>query len=353
MTNDSQKESNSPKPIMLVMLKGDTIELDTPPVSPVIEAMSDKYFLIHGYGDSFYNVFEWDAPQNRLKKIGGFLKKGRGPTEMISPTVNVDKERKKIYILDFNGIISKLIIIPYDKIEHIFDKEKWTEISFLGMSTGLLFPSFVAADDTSIIVLGSSPTSDNLLSIINLSNMSTKEIPYTFPGTSFEQTNRMNVLKHLVYGTNALIKKRPNENDFLYACSHGKFAEIMTIRDNEVVNHVNLSNIIPKYTSKDNANPIYSDNCLQGYTAYVTSNSIYLLDLPLTKEDINKGNNYKGYPFYYADKLLVYNWDGKLVNTYLLDTPICTFVVDEKDTILIGMTIDKNGDTLVKKYVLL
>lgn len=339
--------------VKLVKLKGDTIDFGNSIISPVITALSDEHFLIRGYGENYFNVFEWDTSQNRLVNLGGFLKKGKGPTEMISPTVNIDKERKIIFVLDFNGNISKLIKIPYDKIEKIFNKEEWMEISFTNLVNGLYFPSFVAANDTSIIVLGSSPASNNMLSIVNLSNLSTKEIPYTFPNTSYEQTNSMNVLNHLVYGINATIEKRPNGNELLYACSHGKFAEIITVRDYEVINHINISSIIPKYTSKDNANPVFSNDCLQGYTVYVTSNCIYLLDLPLTKEDINKGKNYKGYPFYYSDKLLVYNWDGKLVNTYLLDAPICTFVVDAKDNALIGMTNDKNGDIIVKKYTLI
>ena len=350
--SQNQTSNNQSETMELVKLRGETIDIGTSIVRPVITALSDKHFLIRGYEENYFNVFEWDTLQNRMVNIGGFLKKGKGPSEMISPTVNIDKERKIIYLLDFNGNISKLIKIPYNRIEKIFDKEEWIEISLANLVNGLYFPSFVAANDTSIIVLGSSPSSNNMLSIVNITNLTTKEIPYTFPKTNYELVNRRNVLMHLVYGINSTIEKRPNGEDLLYACSHGKFAEIIKIRNNEVNNRIIISSVIPKYTSKDNANPIFSNDCLLGYTAYVTSSYIYLLDLPFTKQDINKGKNYKGYPFYFSDKLFVYNWDGKLVNTYLLDTPLCTFVVDGKDNILIGMTTDKEGDCIVRKYKL-
>lgn len=324
--SQNQTSNNQSETMELVKLRGETIDIGTSIVRPVITALSDKHFLIRGYEENYFNVFEWDTLQNRMVNIGGFLKKGKGPSEMISPTVNIDKERKIIYLLDFNGNISKLIKIPYNRIEKIFDKEEWIEISLANLVNGLYFPSFVAANDTSIIVLGSSPSSNNMLSIVNITNLTTKEIPYTFPKTNYELVNRRNVLMHLVYGINSTIEKRPNGEDLLYACSHGKFAEIIKIRNNEVNNRIIISSVIPKYTSKDNANPIFSNDCLLGYTAYVTSSYIYLLDLPFTKQDINKGKNYKGYPFYFSDKLFVYNWDGKLVNTYLLDTPLCTIV---------------------------
>ena len=104
--SQNQTSNNQSETMELVKLRGETIDIGTSIVRPVITALSDKHFLIRGYEENYFNVFEWDTLQNRMVNIGGFLKKGKGPSEMISPTVNIDKERKIIYLLDFNGNIS-------------------------------------------------------------------------------------------------------------------------------------------------------------------------------------------------------------------------------------------------------
>ena len=49
---------------------------------------------------------------------------------------------------------------------------------------------------------------------------------------------------------------------------------------------------------------------------------------------------YKGMPNYFADELVVFDWNGNIIEAYRLDQPICNFGVDGTKNILYGTTLD-------------
>ena len=51
----------------------------------------------------------------------------------------------------------------------------------------------------------------------------------------------------------------------------------------------------------------------------------------------------------YKRQLIVYDWDGNLINAYRLDVPIVSFGVTNDDSVLYGTTLDEE-DFVVRKY---
>jgi hypothetical protein len=88
---------------------------------------------------------------------------------------------------------------------------------------------------------------------------------------------------------------------------------------------------------------------LGGIVAKMTNDRIYCLVLPYTRKEENEQPFYKGMPNYFADELVVFDWNGNIIEAYRLDQPICNFGVDGTKNILYGTTLD-GEDFVVRKY---
>lgn len=170
---------------------------------------------------------------------------------------------------------------------------------------------------------------------------------FSFP--TFSSPTDLKVADHLVYG-NASLAKHPLLSKLVYTCRYGRFVEILETNGAQITKRIPIFNKYPIYKVKG-SNFKTEDNCLQGAVTQVTKNRIYCLLTPYTKKEAKENTTYKGMPNYYSDELHVFDWDGKLIKTYQLDMPICSFCVDETDSILLGSTL-QGEDFAVRKYKL-
>ena len=87
-----------------------------------------------------------------------------------------------------------------------------------------------------------------------------------------------------------------------------------------------------------------------GIVAKVTNDRIYCLVLPYTRKEENEQSFLiKVCRNYFADELVVFDWNGNIIEAYRLDQPICNFGVDGTKNILYGTTLD-GEDFVVRKY---
>ena len=81
---------------------------------------------------------------------------------------------------------------------------------------------------------------------------------------------------------------------------------------------------------------------------YVSNNILHINTKEPTKESI-ENKEYKGLPNYFGDNLYIFDWNGQLIDSYLLDIPVCSFCVDSSNKYIIASSID--GESFIlKKY---
>ena len=311
----------------------------------VIEDFFENYFIVLEINNNdCYSIY--DLVGTNLKYKGSFLKKGNGPNEMMHPSCFSDD--KLFFVYDYNSMVKSIVTIPHDEICNFFDASIWNKIEMPKMNQYLIFPSLSKMNDSIFVIAGSKINENNILSSINIDAMEINKLKYLIPLE--DNFNTSNIAKQMVY-CDAKIMRQPRGNKLLYICNSGRFSKILSFVNNEVSKETSLLNIYPKYFSKDGYNIHFENECLRGMLAKVTQNKIYLMEIPLTKEDIKIQKQYKGFPNYFNDELYVYDWDGNLLKKYILDIPICSFAIDEKNNCFYGMTINlENGDNVMRKF---
>ena len=89
-----------------------------------------------------------------------------------------------------------------------------------------------------------------------------------------------------------------------------------------------------------------TEESMQRYYAAVSDNYIYIKISPNNQE-----KDYKKYPFYYGDYVMVYDWDGKKVKDFVTDKPFNTFVIDDNDKYLYTELDDlETGEVTIYRY---
>ena len=309
-------------------------------------AKSGEYIIVQSkYENPVFTVYALN--KDTLIEHGAFLRTGEGPFEMIYPNAFYDSKINKFFVYDFAGGLKSMYSIDVSKITNLYDTSTWERVALPEIKSYYFGLSMFLMDDHGFLILGSHFNSKNLYSYVKC-----YELNYSYPlndGTF----NMEPIVKQSVY-MDAVIVKHPFLDKFVYACGTGMYADIINYADTLLVNRISLFNIYPEYTTKDGVNRSYKNECLRGMQVRVTKDAIYIQKFPLTKEDVRNRVMYKGYPNYYNDELFVFDWEGNLIRKYVLDTPIYSYVIDEENNKLYGMTVDlENDEPLVMSYTMM
>lgn len=233
---------------------------------------------------------------------------------------------------------------------NVFDYKYWTKIQWPEKEKHF-WRNFVPINDSIFLGLGGDDDKTNLLSVIYPYKNEIKELNIEYPD---DRNPVKKIIKRGVYNNGELSKRR-SDNQYLYTCLMGNYAEIITLDSQaNVSGRKVIVDDFPIYkAAPDGLNPLYENESLTGLYSYVTDQKIYLMQTPYNKEEYFKSTDYKGYPKYYSDALYIFDWEGRFIKAYTLDKPICSFAVDEKDSFLIGITMNlKDGEFYMEKYFL-
>lgn len=342
------ESDNKNENVKEVNLKSELIHCDSILWGANFIAQIDNYLIMQSVrSDPFFWIYE--IQNNKIIEKGSFLSFGEGPFEANIPYSFYDNKMNKLFICNFSGILQSMYSIDLQHIDNLYNTSKWKTIKVPDTKTFYVGTSMLALNDSTLLTLGSPFSSQNLYSVIKMSdsNPTIAELDYLCPQTD-GTFNIDPVVKQGVY-MDATITKHPYLDKFVYACGSGKYADIIEYSGNNLSKKKSLFNIYPKYSTKDGLNRHYDEDCLRGLQTRVTKDAIYLLPLPLTKGDLRKPILYKNYPNYCNDEIFVFNWDGYLIKKYILDTPIYSFLVDDVHNYLFGMSVDLEGDNLIMK----
>lgn len=343
--NQNQVDSS----VDVISLSGESLVCDSLIWNPGIEVAYHGYIIIKSSGEYLYDVFK--ISDNNLAKDGSFLKKGTGPFEMTHSDIFKDDKHNKLYISNYDGRIEKIYAIPLNDINNLYDTSQWDIIHFPTYSKYIFFPSIAMLNDSVWILPGAEINAHNIVSSVNIRNGEIHALGFYFPNAKFKTSGQLNIAEQMVY-SDATLVKHPSMNKLLYSCSSGRYAEILSISNGEIEERIPLLKEYPQYKSKDGVNRHFKDECLRGMITRVTENKVFCLLVPLTKKDVRTDILYKGYPNYYCDELLVFNWEGVLLHKYVLDMPVCSFVTNEQGDAIYATTIDNAGEYIIRRYLI-
>lgn len=330
-------------------LSGELLSSDSDiPLGNIVDLIDNNIIISSYRQNNAFSVYQLKG--DSLIEKEAFLRHGEGPFEMIQPFSFYNKQENKLYVYDHVGYLKSMYSIDLQNFQNLYNTSTRVEIQTPDLKDYFWPGRMRKMNDNSFLMLGSKVRSRNLLSKINLTNNAAFELNSPYP----EQDGAFSVDQMVKQGVylDGVIEKHPDLDKVVYACSTGKYAEIIDLMHSEL-NRTLISAIYPKYRTQDGINRAYLDDCLQGMQVRVTENYIYTLLYPLTKGDVRNKKSYKGYPSYCGDELLVFNWQGEFIKKYALDNPVYSYVVDEKDDFLYAMTthIDGEGE-LMKRYKL-
>lgn len=307
--------------------------------------LEDDCLIMRSYNrDSLIQILKVDDTQ--LKTLRSMVSKGQGPYDVNSFDISV--QDSIIWLLDFSSNIQKCFTIDY-KAETVLSVNRYKKIP-LSEELKRLYtfgPSnFECVGDSCLLILGGRQGYEEFFSMYYLNSEKIFPLAY-WPNDGFDGDIR---IKQSVYlGTSRLFKCK-GQNRFLYQSSAGQILVLFDVDGNEMKNLCNISCNYPHYEVREdglNYKILYpTEESMQRYYVAVSDNYIYVKVSPN-----NQQKNYKGYPFYYGDYVMVYDWNGTKVKDFVTDKPFSTFVIDDDDEYLYTELEDlKTGEVTIYRY---
>lgn len=280
----------------------------------------------------------------------GFLRRGNGPKEVDIFRCWMDKCTKKLTLLNINGTLTHGLEIDLNSSKNCTSSDLWNRLDFNKIEKVRYGDGFVRLPNGRILITGGGYDTPVTLSEIDVKNQSVVPIGF-WPEDRFDGRN---LVKQSIYIDNATLHRNMKSEQLLYVSGKGKYAFIFRLEKNTVTQKIMLFDAFPSYmTAEDGINSRLNADCEAGFRVTVTDSLIYMRPEEYEVVRGQMPDNYKGYPYYYNDKVYVFDWNGKMVRKYMLDTPFFDFIIDEGNKRMYASTDDlETGGTIVKRYSL-
>ncbi|MDR0973481.1 MAG: TolB-like 6-bladed beta-propeller domain-containing protein [Prevotellaceae bacterium] len=290
--------------------------------------------LIAYYGDTLIvrcyqceNKFAvYTVRGDSLRYIGECLTEGQGPFEVIGAVYGYfrDERTKTPYVYNVTHGNTRLFQVP-----NLLNQETWRPLKCPQISLSY-WRSFAPHDEHTFIASSGYIDKENWLAAIDLDKQEVIPLPIYYPEDGVE--NVASITKTMVYSSN-ILKQPGSKGRYLHYCyNFGNYAEIVEIGEGlEIKQRRLLLDVLPKYRVLPNKDFSLIKNCLNGVKAFVTAAYIYIMPYDGISKHSRGMNN----------EVFVFDWEGNFIKSYRLDTSIYTFfAVDERDTQLVGVTVD-------------
>lgn len=287
----------------------------------------------------------YDIAGDSLKRDGSFGIKGRGPFEFTYPSFYLRQD--SLYMLDasLSGELPKIVCAAVEDLRNGSGYDKWKEYDLQWIGSMLLGMGFVPAGGQDFILIGEEFGKENLLNAVNISERTVRGMDYWID----DNYSGPVIPKQSIYTGNADIFI--NGDRLLYASGEGRYLEILRLgKDFKLSHETSIYSIPPVYeATPDGLNFKPLETSYRGIDAYTTDRFIYISLNPYNPEY----KPYKGYPWYCADEIEVYDWDGNFAGCFATDIPFYDFVVTPDDGTLYTLTEDPgSGEPAVYKTAL-
>lgn len=217
----------------------------------------------------------------------------------------------ELYVLDYPNSCNKLLSltkISYtETISSMKDSKVWKKLSLAAIpSIRCVFDTFISLSDSTILIPGSTHNEiGHILSVIDYKNLTVTPLNY-WPSDGIKCDS---LAKHSIYTDNCRIYGN-NDNLFLYVCGEERFAFIFSIEGNNIKVKKELYSTYPDYKGL-NGNYMINERSGKSLVTAANKKNIYafLVEDKLIDKRVSRSGNV----------IEVYNWDGVLEKTIMLD----------------------------------
>lgn len=288
--------------------------------------------------------------EDSIVSAGEFLTIGDGPYEMHFPQCAWNFYDNYLFIGDFVNRQNKLIYIPLDSIQNVFDVHTWEVSKFVPfvLEGHRISPS-------SLICLEKGKFVDAMIAgkvfVFIDNNQDTLWSGGEYPDDGCNVLPKR--LKSYAYLGDW--QKHPREDKFVYFSSYNRYMFITKLEGDTMKEIASPYRLYPQYSlSEDGQNVSIDAQCYFGVRKmYVTENYIYMLMNDALFGDFKKGKMHDGYSVFYSNEVYVFDWEGRPVKKYRLDHQVGNIWTDENDECLYASTIDPEdpeGEVIYLRY---
>jgi len=276
-----------------------------------------------------------------LVYIGDFLSKGRGPAEMMSPTLHYAASSNQIVIYD-NLSNDKVFYIDAANIQNVFTTNSWKLININHIRNfTYLYP---LADYT-------------FLGLLPIQRKATKQMFYyidlngiyglnlLFPTDNSVITDSYQKLQ----AYKGKIEKHPSTNRFVYFSEMNRYMHIFDFTPDSLITVSTPYTEYPRYSlAADRMNiDRDGDNYVGPITFYAGDKHIYILMNNATYTHLREEKLIDGYPWNMSNCVYIFDWEGNPVKKYVLDHFVRSIFVDSKEQYIYGYA---DGDESIKLF---
>lgn len=322
-----------------------TLQTDTSHIGMYLkEIAKDK--LIFASKDNHYNYILYQLQKDSAIYLGHFLPCGRGPYEINIPEIGYDPHKDLLTIYAPYNFENKLFHIPFDNYKNLFTPSTWLQSSLphVPSRTGMEF-----INDSAILMLNGNKE-NKFFSVAYMGRdkyYKCLDLPYP-PLNEDISSFKKSIL------FSGLLKKQPEGDTYLYSSSSSKLSFIFNIANDSIKNLTYLSNILPVISIDANGKDYTRAADTEDGCAYldVTNAYIYIGYNNATLEEVRNSAPFReGYPFYFFDRINVFDWKGNFIKRLVLDKPIANFVVTPDDSAIYASTFGFSGELVTDDIV--
>ena len=306
--------------------------------------LKDSNIIMRSYSDTLFEIYKMKG--NTMERTNKFGLRGNGPNEYTIFATYFDNRRSDLYVLENNSKLTHGSIININN-KDISNVKTWEKIDFKWIKTFYAGFSFIPESKDSLLIVGAVPDSESFLSRISIAEKTVAPVDLWMKNNYVPNNN---YITQRIYIDNAILLMNKTNHKFLYSGGNGKVVYLFNLKGNKVDSLIKLYDEVKVHKTSDSLNYQFPEKVNWDLYTRITDKYIFIR---LFKYEKNNGKtiDYKGYPYYYTDKLEIYDWEGKHIVNINLDTPFYDFIVDENNQFILTLTNDLNTkETIIRKY---
>ena len=313
--------------------------------NPGIRAVCQDYIFLYFSQRDTSQLVAYRIEGDSLKYFNGFVDKGRGPQEVIYTDFSFNGDTL-FYSNGSPSGISQFFGIPLTDMSQLKSRRRWKEYASPRPEM-MTWQNYTAYGPGRFLIAGGIEEERHFLTLVDC--IAGKSIPVRYwPNDSTDVPVHS---KQMVYADCQLC----SQGDLVcYAHRHSRYLSIFKVKDGG--SYLEKAVIYPKLPEyelmKDGWNIRYLDKNNDGIRIFSTKDYIFA-QLRRTPQEIEESELYKGFPSSYFDELEVYDWNGKFVANFQVDTPFVSFAVSSDNHHLYTKTMNpETTDPVLMRYEL-
>lgn len=268
---------------------------------------------------------------------GMFLRSGRGPYEIVLPTLLFGENGRYVDVAGIYNMEDKLYRVDVSEgAGSLFDYGRWRELPF----PHRLWLSSICAVNDSLYLAQNTTDGSALFCLLDIGRDELTQLDMPFPEDGIDAPAR---IKAIAY--RGKILKRPGADRFVYSAEYGRYILLFDLEGKSVRRAKVLSDRLPSYVPEKGGGSGFSLNPHAEYGTLalaVTDRYVYIGYNGMTPEKLKTGEGYKGYPFTYNDRINVFDWQGRFVARLILEVPVEWFSVAPGDEYIVANGIESS-----------